>query len=57
MLGRQSTEGVREWWSRLGAWLLIYGTAWMIIALAAVYGPTLAVRAFTAALLTRSAAP
>ena len=22
MVGRQSTEGVREWWSRLGAWLL-----------------------------------
>jgi hypothetical protein len=39
MLGRRSTEGLREWWSRLGAWLAIYGTAWMIIALAAVYGP------------------
>jgi hypothetical protein len=39
MLGRRSTEGLREWWSRLGAWLAIYGTAWMIIAIAAVYGP------------------
>ena len=39
MMGRQSTEGVREWWSRLGAWLSIYGLAWMIIAVVAVYGP------------------
>ena len=39
MMGRQSTEGVREWWSRLGAWLSIYGSAWMVIAVVAVYGP------------------
>jgi hypothetical protein len=39
MIGRRSTEGIREWWSRLGAWLAIYGAAWMIIAIAAVYGP------------------
>jgi len=39
MMGRQSTEGAREWWSRLGAWLGIYGVAWMVIAVAAVYGP------------------
>jgi hypothetical protein len=39
ILGRQSSEGVREWWSRFGAWLAIYGFAWMIINLAASYGP------------------
>jgi hypothetical protein len=39
MMGRQSTEAIREWWSRLGAWLSIYGVAWMIVTLAAVYGP------------------
>lgn len=39
IMGRQSTEGVREWWSRLGAWLGIYGFAWMLITVAAVYGP------------------
>jgi hypothetical protein len=39
MMGRQSTEEVREWWSRLGAWLGIYATAWMIVAVSAVYGP------------------
>jgi hypothetical protein len=42
MMGRESTEAVREWWSRLGAWLSIYGFAWMLIAVTAVYGPMLA---------------
>ena len=32
MMGRESTDGVREWWSRLGAWLGIYATAWMVMA-------------------------
>nr|SPS05806.1 putative Patatin [Candidatus Nitrotoga fabula] len=41
MMGRQSTEGIREWWSRLGAWLGIYGVSWMLLAVAAVYGPKL----------------
>ncbi len=41
MMGRESTDGVREWWSRLGAWLGIYATAWMVIAVSAVYGPAL----------------
>jgi hypothetical protein len=39
MMGRESTDGVREWWSRLGAWIGIYAFVWMVIALAAVYGP------------------
>jgi hypothetical protein len=39
MMGRKTTEGVREWWARLGAWFLIYGVAWMIVTIAAVYGP------------------
>lgn len=39
MLGRQSTEGVREWWSRFGAWLGIYGFVWTVIGLVATYGP------------------
>ena len=41
MMGRQSTDDVREWWSRLGAWLGIYATAWMVLAVCAVYGPRL----------------
>ena len=36
MLGRDSTDGVREWWSRLGAWLAIYATTWMVISVSAV---------------------
>ena len=39
ILGRDSTDGVREWWSRLGAWLAIYAAAWMVMAVSAVYGP------------------
>ena len=39
ILGRQVSEGIREWWSRFGAWLGIYGLAWMVINVAAVYGP------------------
>jgi len=41
MLGRQSKEGVREWWSRFGAWLIIYGVGWMIVSAAASFGPLL----------------
>lgn len=41
MLGRQSNEDVREWWSRFGAWLAIYGFGWMMVAVTAVYGPLL----------------
>ena len=39
MMGRESTDGVREWWSRLGAGSAIYATAWMVITVSAVYGP------------------
>ena len=46
LVGRQSLEGVREWWSRLGAWLIIYGAAWVIVTVAAVYGPRLVYAAF-----------
>jgi hypothetical protein len=39
ILGRASAEGVREWWSRLAAWILIYGIGWTAILFAAVFGP------------------
>lgn len=54
MMGRQSTEGVREWWSRMGAWLCIYGFAWMLIMVAAVYGPLWATRVFNGTLWEQS---
>ena len=42
MMGRQSSEAAREWWSRLGAWLNIYGLSWMLVTVTTVYGPKLA---------------
>lgn len=42
LLGRRGREVQREWWSRLGAWLGIYGVAWLVLASAALYGPWLA---------------
>jgi hypothetical protein len=41
MMGRQQLEGVREWWSRAGAWFGIYGFAWLMLTVAAIYGPLL----------------
>jgi hypothetical protein len=40
ILGRASLEGMREWWSRLAAWLWIYAIAWNLVAMSAIYGPT-----------------
>jgi len=39
MQGNGSFEYVREWWSRFGAWLAIYGAAWMLVLVIAFYGP------------------
>src|SRR5215467_8821028 len=36
---KASNEDIREWWSRLGAWLSIYAGAWLILALAGVFLP------------------
>lgn len=41
LLGKASLEGMREWWSRLAAWLWIYATAWNVLTLSALYGPML----------------
>ncbi|TWI67564.1 patatin-like phospholipase [Pseudoduganella lurida] len=41
LLGRASLEGMREWWSRLAAWLWIYALGWNLITLASLYGPLL----------------
>jgi len=37
--GKLSHEWTREWWTRLGAWLGIYGTGCLGLALVTVYGP------------------
>ena len=39
MVGNASTEGAREWWSRMGAWLGIYGFAWTLLAAFSIYVP------------------
>jgi|GEM_PF-437022 len=39
LLGRGSDEQRREWWSRYGALLTMAGAAWLLLTVAAVYGP------------------
>jgi hypothetical protein len=39
MLGRSSSDGQREWWSRLGAWLNIYSLGFLLIPIITVFGP------------------
>lgn len=39
MLGRASTDYFREWWSRFGAWLAIYGFTWMVVIFFIFLGP------------------
>jgi len=37
--GRHSKEALREWWTRLGAWLAIVGLGYLALMVAAVLGP------------------
>ncbi len=39
MIGNASTEGAREWWSRMGAWLAIYAFAWTALGAFSIYPP------------------
>jgi hypothetical protein len=39
LTGRSSYESTREWWTRLGSWLGIYGAGYLLIATSAVLGP------------------
>lgn len=39
LLSRASNEDIREWWSRLGAWLSIYAGVQLILTLAGVFLP------------------
>ena len=40
-----SLDSTREWWTRLGAWLAIYGAGTVLMAVVAVYGPWVAFQA------------
>lgn len=44
MLGRASSDYFREWWSRFGAWLAIYGFIWIIFVLVIYLGPIIIVK-------------
>lgn len=37
--GRYSNESLREWWTRFGTWLFIFGAIYLFITTVAVFGP------------------
>ena len=39
MLGSSMPDERREWWSRLGAWFFIYGSAWFLLSVVSVLAP------------------
>ena len=39
LMGRGMTDAHREWWGRLGGWLVIYGVCWFFLFLIAIYFP------------------
>ena len=39
LMGRNFDEANREWWSRLGGWLMIYGFSWLAFTSMAFYAP------------------
>ena len=39
LMGRQMSDAHREWWGRLGGWLLIYSFCWFALFLISIYFP------------------
>ncbi len=39
LVGREFAEEDREWWSRLGAWLIAGAAGWFVLCAASIYGP------------------
>jgi hypothetical protein len=39
LIGRPSDDWKREWWTRYGAWLAMFGAGFIALSLAAVFGP------------------
>ena len=39
LAGREFAEEDREWWSRLGAWLIAGAAGWFVLCAASIYGP------------------
>jgi hypothetical protein len=41
LMGRQMGDAHREWWARLGGWLIVYAIGWLFLFLVALYSPYL----------------
>jgi len=39
LMGRQMSDAHREWWARLGGWLIVYSMGWLFLFLVALYSP------------------
>jgi hypothetical protein len=39
LMGRGMSDGHREWWARLGGWLMIYSICWLLLFCMAIYVP------------------
>jgi len=39
LMGRGMSDGHREWWARLGAWLMVYSVCWFLLFVTSVYLP------------------
>jgi hypothetical protein len=46
LCGRNSNESIREWWTRFGTWLGIYGIGYLLLTAMAVFGPAWTLRLF-----------
>ena len=46
LCGRHSNESIREWWTRFGTWLGIYGIGYLLLTGFAVFGPVCTLRLF-----------
>ncbi len=41
LMGRQMGDAHREWWARLGGWLIVYAIGWLFLFLVSLYSPYL----------------
>jgi hypothetical protein len=46
LIGTDSEDWRREWWTRFGSWIGIWGVGFMLLSLTSVYGPLLTLSAF-----------
>jgi hypothetical protein len=46
LIGTDSEDWRREWWTRFGSWIGIWGVGFMVLSLTSVYGPLIVLGAF-----------